>query len=114
MLLAYSRCFPRFCGLLHAPGRILGAQTFRAAGGFPHFTYTHFSGCRHRRSLPTQTFRVVVSVAVCILGTQTFRVAGVLHFTLASPVGGDVEEIGNFQEWNIRSHGTSLEGKTGN
>ena len=27
----------------HAPGRILGTQTFRAAGGFPHFTYTTFS-----------------------------------------------------------------------
>ena len=65
-----------------------------------------FSGCRHRRSLPTQTFRVVVSVAVCILGTQTFRVAGVLHFTLASPLGGDVEEIGNFQDRKIRFHGT--------
>ena len=32
--------------------------------------------------------------------------AGVLHFTLASPHGGDVEEIGNFQERKIRSHGT--------
>ena len=35
--------------------------------GFSHFSYTNFSGCRHRRS--------------CIWGTQTFRVAGVLHFT---------------------------------
>ena len=79
------------------PGRILGTQTFRAAwvfrilpthtflvvAGVLHFTYTHFSGCRHRRSLPTQTFRAAVTVAVCILATstQTFRVAGVLHFT---------------------------------
>ena len=41
----------------HAPGRILGTQTFRAAGGCPHVAYTHFSGCRRRRILPTQTFR---------------------------------------------------------
>ena len=34
----------------HAPGRILGTQTFRAAGVF--------------RILPTQTFRVAVTVAV--------------------------------------------------
>ena len=41
-----------FVDFFHAPGRILGTQTFRAAGGF---------------------FR--------ILPTHTFRVAGVLHFT---------------------------------
>ena len=71
-----------------------------------HFTYTHFSGCRHRRILLTQTFRVAVTVAVYILLTQTCRVAGVLHFALASPLGGDVEEICNFQARKIRSHGT--------
>ena len=70
------------------PGRILGTQTFRAAGVFAIF-YTHFSGCRHRRILPTQFFRVAVTVAVafyphtpfgwpgfCILPTQTFSVTG--------------------------------------
>ena len=51
--------FRTFCGLFHPPGRILGTQTFRAAGvfrilpthtfrvaGVLHFTYTHFSGGR--------------------------------------------------------------------
>ena len=33
-----------FVDFFHAPGRILGTQTFRAAGVFPDFTYTHFSG----------------------------------------------------------------------
>ena len=50
--------------------------------GFSHFTYSHFSGCRHRRILPTST-----DVSGCshrrirVVPTQTFRVAGVLHFT---------------------------------
>ena len=48
-----------FLDFFHAPGRILGTQTFRAAGvfrilpthtfrvaGVLHFTYTHFSGGR--------------------------------------------------------------------
>ena len=117
--LAYSRCVSMFCPLMpagprkpverhngrvywptrdvavgfvdffHAPGRILGTQTFRAAGGCPHFTYTHFfglpspsqftytnfSGCRQRHP-------------ICILATQTFRVAGVLHFTYTNFSGG--------------------------
>ena len=61
-----------------------------------------------------------------ILGTQTFRVAGVLHFTYTNcgsnvdengyfvqvkrilrwTAGGDVEKIGRFQSWRSRSHGT--------
>ena len=66
------------------PGRILVTQTFRAAGVFRILpTYTHFSGCRHRRILPTQTFSGCRHRRSCILGTQTFRVAGVLHFTYA-------------------------------
>ena len=43
--------FARLC----PPGRILGTQTFRAARVF-RILPTHFSGCRHRRSLATQTF----------------------------------------------------------
>ena len=39
-----------FVDFFHAPGRILGSQTFRAAGVF--------------RILPTHTFRVAVTVAV--------------------------------------------------
>ena len=27
-------------------------------------------------------------------------------FFLASPLGGDVEKIGDFQDWKIRSHGS--------
>ena len=44
-------------------------------------SYTHFSGCRQRRILPTETFSGCRHRRSCILGTQTFRVAGVLHFT---------------------------------
>ena len=43
----------------HAPGRILGTQTFRAAGVF--------------RILPTHTFRVAVAVAFYL--HKRFRVA---------------------------------------
>ena len=46
--------------------------------GFSHFTYTHFSGCRHRR--------------ICILPAQTFRVAGgfaiYLHTLSTTPRAG--------------------------
>ena len=48
-----------FVDFFHAPGRILGTQTFRAAGGFPR-----------------------------LLPTHTFRVAGVLQFTNTHLSGG--------------------------
>ena len=68
---------------------------FSGDRGCPHFTYTDFfswryrrslathtfSGCRHRRILPKQTFWGCRHRRSCILGTQTFRVAGVLHLT---------------------------------
>ena len=96
ILLAYSRCRPRFGPLMPAgprkpverhngriywptrdvavsfvdfflaPGRILGTQTFRAAGVVRILPTHTFSGCRH----------------ICILPTQTFRVAGGFAFYL--------------------------------
>ena len=51
----------------HPPGRILGTQTFRAAGVF--------------RILPTHTFRVAVTVAFYLhTHTHTFRVAVTVAF----------------------------------
>ena len=55
--------FPRFCGP-KILGRILGRQTFRAAGVI--------------RILPTHTFSGGRDVAFYL---HTFRAAGVLHFT---------------------------------
>ena len=31
-----------------------------------------------------------------------------MFLDIASPLGGDVEEIGNFQDGEIRSHGTTF------
>ena len=62
------------------PGPEFGVIKLLGRPGFSHFTYTHFSGCRHRRILPTQTFRVAVTVAFAFY-LHTFLVAGVLHFT---------------------------------
>ena len=53
-----------FVDFFHAPGRILGTQTFRAAGVV--------------RILPTHIFRVA---GVLHFTTHTFWAAGVLHFT---------------------------------
>ena len=49
--------FARLC----PPGRILGTQTFRATGVVRILPTHTSSGCRRRRSLLTQTFRVAVS-----------------------------------------------------
>ena len=48
-----------FVDFFHAPGRILGTQTFRAAGGFPHFTYT-LLGWPGFYILPTHTFGAIL------------------------------------------------------
>ena len=77
-----------FVDFFHAPGRILGTQTFRAAGVFPHFTYTHFSGCRHRRSLATQTFRVAVAVAFYLHKLFGLPSPSHLHFSYTNVSGG--------------------------
>ena len=54
---------------------------FSGDRGCPHFTYTDFFSWRYRRSLATHTFSGCRHRRICILTTQTFRVAGVLHFT---------------------------------
>ena len=66
----------RFCGLLHAPGRILGTstQTFRAAGVL--------------LILPTHTFRVAVTVAFYLHKLFGLPSPSQLHFSYTNFSGG--------------------------
>ena len=68
------------------PGRILGTQTFRAAGVVRILPTHTFSVCRHRRRLATHTFSGCRHRRSCILGTHSGRgFAFYLHTLFGRP-----------------------------
>ena len=79
--------FPSPCGLPPS-GPDFRYTNFSSGRSFPHFTYTHFSGCRHRRSLATQTFQVAVTVAFYLHKLFGLRSPLQLHFSYTNFSGG--------------------------